>query len=399
MKKNRVPEIIKNNIVIIASGIAVIAIIVAVVGFEFTALNELGEVNKKEASVLTLSFVIIVSAIIIVVAFNLNATRKREKSIEKRLHISDTLVNCITILTEEKDINKAINKLLEVLNVYFDGDRAYLFEFDYEKQTTSNSYEFAAEGVTPQIDVLQDIPLSVIDTWIKMFKETGTFYISSLGKDVDKESDTYRILEMQEIESLIAVPLVKNNEIIGFLGIDNPKVNYGDLTLLSSATFFILDSIDRRESHAMLERLSFEDALTGVFNRNKFNHDVGKLKEEAAFNIGIAYLDLNGLKDINDTMGHKAGDEFIRKAANEINIIFTNRTYRIGGDEFVVIDTELSEDCFERNISSVIANLKDEGISVSVGVSRVYEGDSIEESLSRADKMMYQNKSQFYNNK
>ena len=396
MKKNRVPEILKNNTVIIASGIAVIAIIIAVIGFEFTALNELGEVNKKEVNVLTLSFVIIVSAIISVVAFNLNATRKREKSIAKQLQVSDTLVNCITILAEEQNINKAINKLLKVLNDYFNGDRAYLFEFDYEKQTTSNSYEYAADGITPQIDVLQDVPLDVIDTWIKMFEETGTFYISSLGKDVDKDSDTYRILEMQEIESLIAVPLVKNKKIIGFLGIDNPKINYNDLSLLSSATFFITDGIERRESHTMLEKLSFEDTLTEVFNRNKFNHDVENLKVLKLDNVGIAYFDINGLKLINDTKGHVEGDRIIKAAAKTIKDVFPNKTYRIGGDEFVVIDESFNEAEFNSHVENVLRGFSENGISVSVGVSWAGNTEHIEENLTSADNRMYERKKEYY---
>ncbi len=396
MKKNRVPEILKNNTVIIASGIAVIAIIIAVIGFEFTALNELGEVNKKEVNVLTLSFAIIVSAIIIVVAFNLNATRKREKSIAKQLQVSDTLVNCITILAEEQNINKAINKLLKVLNDYFNGDRAYLFEFDYEKQTTSNSYEYAADGVTPQIDVLQDVPLNVIDTWIKMFEETGTFYISSLGKDVDKDSDTYRILEMQEIESLIAVPLVKNKKIIGFLGIDNPKINYNDLSLLSSATFFIMDGIERRESHTMLEKLSFEDTLTEVFNRNKFNHDVKNLKILKLDNVGIAYFDINGLKLINDTKGHVEGDRIIKDSAKVIKGVFSNQTYRIGGDEFVVIAKSPDEAEFNDRVEDVLRGFSKNDISVSVGVSWAGNTEHIEEYLTSADNRMYERKKEYY---
>ncbi len=396
MKNKRVPEIIKNNTVIIVSGIVVIAIIIAVIGFEFTALNELGKVNEKEASVLTLSFVIIVSAIIIVVAFNLNATKKREKSIEKRFNEADTLVNCITILAEEKDINRAINKLLKVLNDYFDGDRAYLFEFDYIRQTTSNSYEYAKEGVSPQIDNLQDIPLDVIDTWIKMFRETGMFYISSLDKDVDKESDTYRILEMQEIESLIAVPLIENDEIIGFLGIDNPQLNYNDLSLLSSATFFILDSIDRRESYVMLERLSFVDTLTEVFNRNKFNNVIEELKNKKIKNSGVAYFDINGLKKVNDTKGHVAGDVMVQTAAKVIDSVFPKCTYRIGGDEFVVISSETSEEDFSNGVECVLKVLVDEKIQISVGVCWQDVSEDIESQLVTADNLMYEQKNEYY---
>lgn len=396
MNRRQLPEFLKNNKVIIMSGVAIIALIVIVVGFEFTALQELGRLNKRVASVLAISFVIIVSAILIVVGFNLNATKKREKAITKRLQVSDTLINCITILAQENNINKAIDSLLKVLNDYFDGDRAYLFEFDYDKQTTSNSYEYAAEGVTPQIDVLQNVPLSVIDTWIKMFEETGTFYISSIDKDVDRDSDTYRILEMQEIESLIAVPLIENEVIIGFLGIDNPKMNYDDLSLLSSATYFILDSIDRRESHATLEKLSFEDTLTGVFNRNKFNHDIEKLKVHKFNNVGIAYLDINGLKVVNDTQGHIEGDRLIKNAAIAIKSIFPNETYRIGGDEFVVIALRVDEHTFNHKVEELLENLAEEGISVSVGVSCGQDSGNIEEYLTSADKLMYENKKEYY---
>ena len=396
MNKKRLPEILKNNKVVILSGMAIIAFIVMVVGFEFTALNELGGLNAKEAGVLAISFVIIVSAILIVVAFNLNATKKREKAIEKRLQVSDTLINCITILTEEHNINRAIDSLLKVLNDYFKGDRAYLFEFDYEKQTTSNSYEYATDGITPQIDVLQDIPLNVIDSWIKMFEETGTFYISSIDKDVDKESDTYRILEMQGIESLIAVPLIDNGKIIGFLGIDNPKLNYNALSLLSAATFFILDSIDRRESHATLERLSFEDTLTGVFNRNSFNHDIEKLKKHRLNDVGIAFFDINGLKEVNDTKGHVEGDRLIKAAAEVISSVFSGETYRIGGDEFVVIAVGSDEKAFNRGVEAVLEKLALEKISTSVGVSVADNTEHIEAHLTSADSRMYENKKAYY---
>ena len=396
MNRKRLPEFLKNNKVVILSGIAIIALIVMVVGFEFTALNELGGLNAKEAGVLAISFVIIVNAILIVVAFNLNATKKREKAIEKRLQVSDTLINCITILTEEHNINRAIDSLLKVLNDYFKGDRAYLFEFDYEKQTTSNSYEYAADGITPQIDVLQDVPLSVIDTWIKMFEETGTFYISSIDKDVDKESDTYRILEMQGIESLIAVPLIDKEKIIGFLGIDNPKVNYNDLSLLSAATFFILDSIERRESHATLERLSFEDTLTGVFNRNRFNHDIEKLKKQRLNDVGIAFFDINGLKEVNDTKGHVEGDRLIKAAAEVISSVFSGETYRIGGDEFVVIAVGSDEKAFNRGVEAVLEKLTSEKISTSVGVSVADNTEHIEAHLTSADSKMYENKKAYY---
>lgn len=387
----------KSKRVIIFSGIAVVFLIICTAVFEYGVVKESGRLTGDVSGALTISFIVLILCVLLVTAANLKATREREKEIAQRLTVADTLINCITVLAEEHDINKAINNLLKILNDYFEGDRAYLFEFDYEKQTTSNSYEYAAEGVSAQIDNLQDVPLGVIDSWIKKFKETGMFYITSLGKDVDKTSDAYRILEMQEIESLIAVPLIEEEEIIGFLGIDNPKVNYDDLSLLSSATFFIIDSIARRENHATLQRLSFEDTLTGVYNRNKFNHAVEEMRGNVLNKIGVAYFDMNGLKEVNDTQGHEAGDRFIRDTAKGINTVFNGETYRIGGDEFVVIKQQVDENEFYSLIQKTEDSLAEVNVSVSIGVSWKESTNDIEAQLSEADSLMYEKKGLFYN--
>ncbi len=396
MQTRKVKEFVKHNKVVLLSGFTVFAVFFAIAYVELKLISDHGWHNTHALNILRFSFAGICVLIFIITAINLMATRNRENKTKKQLSIADTLINCITLLTEEKDINEAVDSLLKILNDYFDGDRAYLFEFDYEKQVTNNTYEYAAEGVTKQIDILQNVPLEVIDTWIKTFEETGTFYISSLDKDVDKDSDTYKILEMQGITSLIAVPLIKDDVIIGFLGIDNPKINYEDLTLLSSATFFILDSIERRESHATLHRLSFEDTLTAVHNRNKFNHDIEEYHQKPVDNIGIAYFDINGLKDINDTKGHAAGDKLIKNAANGINSVFIGDTYRIGGDEFVVITTHIKKDVFEKNVEETIKKLTENGISVSFGTSWEESGDNIEKQLTKADHLMYENKVLYY---
>ena len=364
--------------------------------FEYNFFKEFGWINTKVSGTLLFSFIIITLLTLLITAFNLRASINKEKETRKKLQISDTLINCITLLNAERDIDKAIDSLLIILNNYFDGDRAYLFEFDYDNQTTSNSYEYAADGVSKQIDNLQNVPLDVIDSWIKKFKETGMFYISSIDKDVDKDSDTYEILKMQGIESLIAVPLVEEEVIIGFLGIDNPKINYEDLSLLSSASFFILDSIDRRENNTKLQKLSFEDTLTSVYNRNKFNYVVDEMHYKIEDDVGIAYFDINGLKTVNDNEGHQAGDKLIKDAADGINSIFIGDTYRIGGDEFVVISCHVKKEDFEKNVSNAIEKLKKNGISVSFGTAWTEKSRNIDEQLSIADHLMYENKMYHY---
>lgn len=327
--------------------------------------------------------------------WNLQLHLSRE-TVEKEASVSNTLIKCIRVLNSHPDMDVALNKLLEIIDKYFDGDRAYIFENDYERQTTSNLYEYTVDGVVPEIDELQDVPLGAIDYWMDRFREDGTFYISDVKKEVDKDTDTYRLLKMQNIKKLIAVPLIEERKIIGFIGVDNPKQNYEDLSLLSSVTFFILDSIEKREMTKELQKMSFEDGLTRLNNRNKFNQVMDELKVTPPKSMGVVYLDLNGLKEVNDRFGHEAGDKLIKKSAKIIYDIFGVDAFRIGGDEFVAIVVNDSKESFVNKVKSTKALMKQKEVSISVGTSFREENCDIEKQLADADMKMYEEKQKFY---
>ena len=327
--------------------------------------------------------------------WNLQLHRSRE-NVEKEALVSNTLIECIRVLNSHPDMDEALNKLLEIIANYFEGDRAYIFENDYDRQTTSNVYEYTKDGVSPEIDKLQDVSLSAIEYWMERFKAFGTFYISNVEKEVDRGTNTYELLKMQNIESLIAVPLVEDKEIFGFIGVDNPRQNYKDLSLLSSVVFFILDSIEKREMTKELEKMSFEDGLTKLNNRNKFNQVMDALKVNPPKSMGIAYLDLNGLKEVNDKFGHEAGDCLIKKSARIIYNIFGVDAFRIGGDEFVAIVVNCEKEEFLNKIENTKLVMRQKEVSVSIGESFKEEECDIDNQLAEADLRMYEEKKKFY---
>ena len=106
-------------------------------------------------------------------------------------------------------------------------------------------------------------------------------------------------------------------------------------------------SMQRWEKKALEERdeattVAFTDPLTGVKSKHAFllqeKQMDADIAAQTAENFAVAVCDVNGLKVINDTLGHKAGDEHIRKASRMICDIFQHSpVYRTGGDEFVVI--------------------------------------------------------------
>ena len=153
---------------------------------------------------------------------------------------------------------------------------------------------------------------------------------------------------------------------------------------------FMLEELGRKTMQ--LERLSYEDMLTGLYNRNKFN----QLRTQTfAGSLGVAVLDLNGLKQVNDKYGHDAGDTLITRTARNISAVFPEKCYRIGGDEFVVVAPDIAEELFRENMASVQDNVTKSGDAISIGISWREQGDFAAQ-FREADQNMYENKRRYY---
>lgn len=318
---------------------------------------------------------------------------KSQKETQHQLEISHTLIQCVTELSSDTDINTAIQNLLEIITRYFNSDRTYIFEIDPEKDVFNNTYEYVTEGITPQIDNLQEVPVSLLPHWMECFEKSQPYYISSLEQEKGRES--YDILKAQDIERLITVPLCKDGIVLGFVGVDNPRQFYDDATLLSSIQFFITNSLSTRKHQEQLTYMSFRDMLTALYNRNKYIQVLDSLKLQQVY-TGCAYINLNGLKQINDRQGHEAGDQFIRNAARNISCIFPENSYRIGGDEFVIIVTNIEQDAFQEKIKELRKNMENEQISVSIGSVWKEKCENLEDALKEADLLMYEEKQRYY---
>ena len=144
--------------------------------------------------------------------------------------------------------------------------------------------------------------------------------------------------------------------------------------------------------------LAFKDDLTHLFNRNAYIRDLENLERKNVKWLWFAIFDIDDFKTINDTKGHLFGDEVLISAANRLRSIFCEKNhtiYRIGGDEFLVISTDISED----ELVSLLLELK--GVEMenadfrfSKGYSRVESTGSkyFNTAFDNADKMLYADK-------
>lgn len=145
-----------------------------------------------------------------------------------------------------------------------------------------------------------------------------------------------------------------------------------------------------------LLRISYEDSMTGVYNRNRFNKDSNSDFIRKAGSVGIACYDINGLKEMNDSYGHGAGDNLVRRVAEHIRKYFRDKTYRIGGDEFMVVDTESDRDTFFTKVEEIQTNMSKEQISCSVGFCWKDGEAELQQMLDEADRLMYEDKKKHY---
>lgn len=319
---------------------------------------------------------------------------KKKTEVEERLSISMTLNQSVKALSANADTDAAINELLGIINAYFDADRSYIFETIRDGKALKNTYEHVRAGVSAQIENLQDVPIDVISIWMAAFEKNEAYFMSTL--DQEKGSASYNMLQEQQVDRLLAVPLKKQDEIIGFLGVDNPRSHYNDPTLLLSIQYFIINSFERKERQQLLEKLSYRDMLTGLYNRNKYIQVLEANEGKLLHDVGVAYMDLNGLKKMNDEKGHEAGDQLIRAAADALTEVFPGRAFRVGGDEFVIAQAGISETAFTEKINQLRMGMERRKVSVSVGHQWAAEEHDIEEMLKRADHRMYEEKKKYH---
>ena len=318
----------------------------------------------------------------------------REGKIKERLEIATILNKCIAELISGEDEDAAISNLLRIISGYFDGDRSYIVQIDEKRNVCTNTYEYAMNGVTAEKDNLQEVPMEMLDIWMDSFRKNGLYYIP----DIEEEQGQpyYETLKMQDITRLLAVPLNSDGKIIGFLGVDNPRLHYEDHTLLSSIQYFLTDSLKAKERKACLQYMSYRDMLTTLYNRNRYIQVLEGMQAKTVIKTGVAYIDINGLKRVNDLYGHEAGDRLIINTARSMLAILPENAYRVGGDEFVLICFDMDEKIFRSKVRDICDSIAAKRISVSVGVVWEESSSELETMLRRADDLMYTEKKKYY---
>lgn len=168
----------------------------------------------------------------------------------------------------------------------------------------------------------------------------------------------------------------------------------------------LTDITARKKAENYLEYLGKHDVLTKLFNRSFYTEEINRLERSVLRPVSAIFIDMNGLKAINDHYGHDVGDELLRRMGNILNRTVTHTSYtasRIGGDEFVVMMSGANEQAVNSTIMTIeeLLNIDNQyysshPISIAIGHATTQNDEKVEDMLKRADQVMYQKKKDYY---
>ena len=289
-----------------------------------------------------------------------------------------------------------IDQMLKYLCDETGAGRAFVYE-DRWSGVFERTHTWGGAKDAPELPT--ELPFEgVVSDAYDAFREKGTLTVSNQKTFAKEHPSLEPVFMVKGVKTLVICPIERENGYIGLFGLENPPA--GKIGWLASSArliaFFIAVVLQTRDSQAELLRNSYVDHLTGVGNRRSLDEIRDKLSKDDV-RYGMMMCDINGLKNVNDEHGHKAGDDMICDVASCLKDIFGDRrVFRMGGDEFLVVREGGNREQFENAVAEAWKKIESMGRSVSVGTAFSDEEADFEKMQRLADTRMYENKRVFY---
>lgn len=334
-----------------------------------------------------------------------------EPSAERMSNVSGELASAVLEtslkLSGAKDFAKAMGEVIKDIRTLCEAEYCFILLMDTGRRSCKVLCLDAAEGSwLPPVDSLEnDAFYAIAESWEDTIAGSNCLIIKNeQDREVVRERNPrwYASLLESKIRTIVLFPLKNQKELLGYIwatNFDPEKAGHIKETL-ELTTFVLGSEIANHMLLRQLQLLSSRDQLTGLYNRNRMNERVAALHggAESGRSVGVVFADLNGLKTVNDSEGHDAGDALLRAAACALREAFAEEEiFRVGGDEFTMILSGADEAILAEKAAALRAAERNyHRVSFAVGACAVADGRQIDEALRLADERMYEDKRSYY---
>ena len=318
---------------------------------------------------------------------------------------SAVLETCIKLRSPD-DFKVIMKDICEDIREMCDSEHCCVLLMDTASRKCSVLCEAFSKGskLLPMEHYVNDAFYDIADSWKDTIAGSNCLIVKNAhDMEVVKERNPvwHDSITSAGGKTIVLFPLEFKNELLGYIWTINFKDSVADTIkeTLELTSFILASEIYSYRLMDKLHILSSKDMLTGVMNRNEMNNYVEELTEDSTKqNIGVLFADLNGLKVVNDSEGHTAGDTLLKNAASALMELFSTRDiFRAGGDEFVVILSNTSEE----ELAFKAAQLKEishkyDKLVFAIGTAFEVDAFSLRNALRLADERMYADKALYY---
>ena len=331
-----------------------------------------------------------------------------EAALERQLAFEKLVADIAALFVDlsPHQLHRGITYALETCGHFFGVDRSYVFLLSRDGRTMSNTHEWSETGIESLKDLMQDFPVDRLSWWMEKIRTLKPVYVGDVEHLPPGAAAERKRFRRQGIRTVLGIPIAKAGVLQGFMGFDAVRKERtwteGQIALLQVVAELISSALARHQAQERIRYLSFRDQLTGLYNRTYFHEELRRLEKSRSYPITIISVDIDGLKLINDSLGHDQGDEMLVSAARVLgaSVRQADVAARVGGDEFALIiprtDHEVGQTIVRRIRQRLQEhNHKREGLplSFSLGMATAYkEGDALEPTHKEADGRMYQDK-------
>lgn len=325
-----------------------------------------------------------------------NKLKEEHKKLDKILSLEEITIECIKELYKFQNLNEKFPDILGKLVKSMCADRISLIK--NEKDSFSVTYTCSKSKEIKHLKNGTHLYLTLLDEWKKEFQKGNSVTIKNIKDFKNVSLDLLNLLIQYNVESMIISPIILDNKIHSYIVLDNPsEIILERFSIIETISYFISVALENEKLNNILVYNSYYDNLTGLFNRNKYLDDIKKLSSKDE-KIGILFMDINGLKSINDLYGHLHGDDILKEAADILQATFIqSNIYRIGGDEYVVLALDMEREIFEEKAKEVKQRLfLSKECKGAIGYKWFNVCKDIEKEIIEVDKNMYDDKKEYY---